>query len=392
MRKPIYRKTYALVNLENLRHNLGILRNISKASRFFCPMVKSNAYGHGDVRVAKVLTENGVDVLGVALVEEGLRLRRGGIRAKILIFGPFHSDAGDDIVDHSLIPVVGHWEELSFLKELSGNKKTVCPVHIKFNTGMNRLGFELKEAESIRKFLETSPYLKLEGVCSHLSHGEDGGNSTGNTTHQIIAFKTLTEHFDNDVIFHLWNSSGWISQWAHNRSAGEATWGFRPGIALYGIEPKIECQSEEAREKLSALNLKPVMSLHSEVVTLHEVKEGEHVSYGGRWVANQPGHIGVVPIGYADGYSRHFSNKGIMLIRGEEVPVRGTVCMDYTMIDVTGASGESIKLGEPVVIFGTQKGATLTARRLSEMIGTIPYEIVTCIGRRVPRRYVGHNV
>ncbi len=365
------RATHAEIRLSNLTHNFRYLRGLLKDHDFICPMIKANAYGHGDVECARALSKEGAHDLGVVLVEEGIRLREAGILGSIFVFGTFHRDAAAEIIKYNLTPVISRMNDIRELEE-QVPAGVAHAVHLKFNTGMNRLGFEQEEAGALADALKKSKRLRLTGICTHLLQGEDAFDSAGRSVAQIGEFEELSTHFDHrNLVLHALNSSGLCSQIFTGVGA-------RPGISLYGAKPALN-------QKVN-LDLRPVMTLKSRVELVRQVKKGETVSYGGTWTAQRESVVGVVPYGYADGYPRHASNKSFMLVKGQKVPVVGIVCMDYTMLDLTDVKGDC--LGEEVVLIGKQGGQNYSAEELAEATGTISYEIFTRVSPRVPRVYL----
>ena len=369
-----YRPTYADVDLSALRHNVKWLRSRAGRDVWFCPMVKANAYGHGAIEVAHVLAKMKVDAIGVAMVEEGLALRQAGIKLPILVFGVFSQLAAELSVNQKLTPVLSRWLDLEFFKICAQSE---LEIHLKFNTGMNRLGFEVNEASTLAAFLKQSPKLKLTGICSHLSQGEDWSESNGVSATQAQALKAAASAFAPGPILHLLNSAALLSP------TGTRGIGVRPGIAMYGAGAAgtISPQGIEG--------LRPVMNLRSEVVLLHHLKAKEGVSYNSTWRAKRASTVAVVPIGYADGIPRLIGNRASALVREQRVPLVGTVCMDYIMLDVSKlekAAG-GIKPGEPVTLWGGQGKALITADEVAGYAETIAYELFTSVGARVPRHF-----
>jgi alanine racemase len=358
-------------------------------------MIKANAYGHGVVPVAKALQSEGCFNLGVALFEEGRELRTSGIaEGQILVFYPLQTQADiDAALEYKLTPVISSWSSLELL-EKSPNVKNF-DVHIKFNTGMNRLGFSVDQALRLQSFFNQSKKLKLRGVCTHLLAGEDFGAQKSRSLEQIEQFLQLRRLWPQ-VSFHALNSSGLIALSCHAAPA-LSDMGARPGLSLYGVRPELTNTTPEAFERWLRLDLRPVMNLSTTICHVQEVGAGQTVSYGGCFKAEKNSIIGIVGVGYADGYFRHFSNVGAMLWRGRRVPVSGTVCMDFTMLDLTevcakqGIQSQAILgeiLGEEVVVLGSQSSETITADKMARMIGTNPYEIFTNVSQRVPRMFV----
>lgn len=383
---PVFRPTFAEISLSRLEANARWLHSLTP--EFFCPMIKSNAYGHGDVEVARRLSSIGIKTFGLALIEEALRLRSNGLeKERLLVFGSFDAQGAGPILQHKITPVLSLWSEVEHLKNLLSSGANF-PVHLKFNSGMARLGFDPSEASELKRKLEVDGKLKLTGVCSHLSHGEDAGENQGRSTRQFEILNSLKDLFGQKVDYHLLNSAGGLSLWAHDRMS-EFHCGFRPGISLYGLPPEIHFHTPQAKEKWRKLPLQAALKLRSGVIHYHSLKAGETVSYGGQWTAARPSIVGVIPIGYADGYTRHFSNRGQMLYRGQRVPVVGTVCMDYTMVDLTDVLNNRFgEYAEEVVLIGEQGQNCLGADEVAHWAGTISYEILTCVGRRVPRKYL----
>ncbi len=371
--KILDRGTYAEIDRNALKENCKNLRAHLGDDRFFCPMVKANAYGHGDVLVAKALEEVGVSHMGVGFLEEAIPLREAGVRCDILVFGIFQEYCLPLIESLHLTPVVSQMRQLEFLER---DLKSPIKIHLKFNTGMNRLGFSVEQVKEVKSFLEKSKKLQVEGVCSHFKCGEDLENASGESRKQIDAYKPVLAKFsDPSIQHHFYNSSSLLLH-KQCEDLKKLNFGARPGIALYGYPP-VQCDIE----------LQPVMSLRSKVVHFQDLERGESVSYGGVWTADKKTRLAVVPIGYADGYLRLLSNQTEVLIGGARVPIIGRVCMDYIMIDV-GALPFEVKLGDPITLFGRDGEALLLAEELADRAQTISYEILTSVGERVPRIFL----
>jgi alanine racemase len=369
------RPTRVQIDLSALRHNLDLLKQWNGLDAFFCPMVKANAYGHGDVTVAKAVVAAGCSALGVALYEEGLTLREAAVRAPILVFAPVDKTAVSAALTHGLIPVAGRMEDLQAIGEVAGRAK--IPLHLKFNTGMCRLGFDHDELSRVRDFLKAHPALQVTGVCTHLTHGEEAADPDGHTARQLAKFRAMSEGFPG--VRHAHKSAS-LAALAEKGVRKDPDLGARPGISIYGLP-------QDGHK--TAAGLKPVLSWKSTLIRTHDVEKNQSVSYGARWVATRRSCIGFIPAGYGDGYMRALSNRGTMLFRGRRVPVVGSVCMDYTLIDLTDACGsERPRAGEEIVLIGRQGGEEVTAAELAQAAGTIGYEIATAISRRVAREVV----
>lgn len=344
---------------------------------FFCPMVKAFAYGHDDIAISKALIGEGATHLGVALFEEGVRLREAGLSAvEILVFHPMIDQrCVEATVQYGLTPVVSSWRELQLIE---ASKHRPIHVHLKFNTGMNRLGFELVEIAKLQTYFSSHSPTKLAGVCTHFHSGEDLPKFAGHTVRQLQLFEEVKKSFAG-LPTHAFNSSALTANFCLK---AKAAFGARPGIALYGIRPEVTHLTSTQKEVYDQLDFKPVMRVVSKIVHTHELKPGETVSYGARFVAEINSTIGVIPIGYADGYPRHLSSRGAMLYDGRPAAVSGTVCMDFTMINLTNLNTPAAGwVGQDIVVLGD----SISANDLARLAGTNSYEILTNFSRRVPR-------
>lgn len=381
-----FRGTHVEIDFAALEHNVRWIQQSFAPGTFLCPMVKADAYGHGDVAVAGALESFGVKHVGVCLLEEGLALKNGGIGggAEILVFGGFDKSGAAEIVRHGFTAVLSSWNQIEQLEHAA---TSAHPIHLKFDTGMNRLGFDVKDARKIFDRIAKNPKFKVKGVLTHLFHGEDSMNAAGDTAGQLAKFEPVAKLFEGPgVEVHALNSAGLLGSIAvgagHPLKA--RNWGLRPGLLIYGANPGGPPMS---------LPIKPVMSVRARSSVLHEVRKGASVSYGPSWRAPRDCTIAVVPIGYGDGYHRHLSNKGTALFAGHRVPVVGTVCMDFLFLDVTDVASKvkTSSTGYEVVLFGSsaETTASVSVEELAAQAGTIPYELMISVGRRVPRVYKG---
>lgn len=375
----MFRKTWAEIRQDHLQHNIELIRKYFPKDTFFCPMVKANAYGHGDTKLGQVFQSWNLPNMGVCLIEEGLLLRQLGVRTPVLVFRGFDQVGARALIHAGLTPIVSSWDQLEILIQM----KQPVGIHLKFDTGMNRLGFVVEDAEKVLARFKSQRHLKLEGVLTHMYQSEDAQDPKGQTVLQLGRFDQIVEVFQNDCgTFHALNSGGIISKiemMRSNSSQGilfERNWGLRPGLLIYGYNPVVG----------SALEFKPAMTLKSHTSVIRHVKTGEGVSYNHTWKAMRDSQVAVVPIGYADGWHRFLSNRTTVLWNGQRAPMVGNVCMDYLMVDVTGLPVEP---ENEVVFFGQSKtGATISAAEVAKHAQTIPWEILTSIGERVPRIYV----
>ena len=367
------RPTMAQIDLAALRHNLARCQSLANGNRLLA-VVKANAYGHGAVPIAQQLAQCGVDFFGVSLVEEGVELRQAGITSDILVLGGAWSD-DDEIVANDLVPLVFSGEQLRRLDEAARRVGGMARAHIKLDTGMGRIGVTPGELDDFVRSLALTRHVRIEGLASHLANAErlDHPQNAAQIRHFQRARQRLMAAGHDPKWRHIANSGALLLNDAAKDGSDFNL--VRPGILLYGEAPD-PALNERAR-------LRPVLSWRTSITHLKEVGEGQPVSYGGRWTAPRPSRIATIPVGYADGYNRRLGNTAEVLIRGQRARVVGTVCMDMCMVDVTHIDG--VCLRDEVVLIGSQAGERIDARELAERVGTIPYEILTSVGARVPR-------
>lgn len=368
------RPTVAEIRLSALRHNCRTLQSLLPAGASIFGVVKANGYGHGAVPVAKTLFEAGASMLGVASVEEGVELREAAVSGPALVLGDVDSDVAAEAHAHGLSAVLfraGQIDRFARVGEAAGRP---FPVHVKVDTGMGRLGFFPDDVGAVIERLRGERWIRVEGFMTHLSSADGTSEADREfTLAQLRGFegaaRAFRDAFGPGVLLHALNSAGLLAfrEYAFDMA--------RPGIALYGALPA---------EGLGAdLGLRPVMRLVSRIVSLKKMPANHPVSYGRLFAAPTPRVIAVVPVGYADGYHRCLTNAAWMGVLGHRAPVAGRVCMDLTMIDVTGIPGA--RVGSEVVVMGD---GGPSADELAALAGTIPYELLTQVGRRIPRRPV----
>lgn len=392
------RPTVARISLENVVHNYRTLKNLLPDSRaFYCPMIKADAYGHGDWQVLKTLREVGQNEFGVATLDEALELRAKFLREfagqkvpDIFVFGPIFKEAVPTAIQNEFVLVISSFREIENLEAEVRRSRLLAPprIHLKFNTGMARLGFDTSAASTLADHFLDHKFLKLEGVCTHLSDGDDAHLADGVSQKQFELFSQIENAFSSfELKFHALNSSALIAT-AFTENHRARRWGARPGIALYGVKPALVNAPPEIEAKWRALDLRPVMTVETKIVLTRPLKKGDGVSYNRRWTSPGDSLVAVLPIGYADGYHRTLSNKGRMLLNDKSIPVVGTVCMDYTLVNVTALRENNEDLyGMRVVVLGRDQENFIHAEELAELAGTNSYEILTSISRRVPRTY-----
>jgi alanine racemase len=369
------RPTRAEVNLAHLRHNLRFVQRATGGSAVWA-VLKADGYGHGAKAVARTLERAGANGICVALLEEGIELREAGIQVPILITGGYYGRAWGELLRHDLTPVVHDPAQLEAIAdEVKFAGSEPHPVHVKIDTGMARLGILPADVGALAQALQRFPEVKLQGLMTHFACADSSDPES--IEHQLDLFEEATLALRKEGITpelrHAANSAALLKS---PRACYDVV---RPGIALFGVEPSAGLCPE----------LRPVMRVRSEIAALRDLPAGAPIGYGATFHTTRPSRIATVPVGYADGFCRGLSNRGSLLVRGKRAPVVGTVSMDMTMLDVSEIS--DVRVGDECVILGPQKGPLgqdeITAAEIAGILGTIPWEILTDISRRVPRFY-----
>jgi alanine racemase len=365
--------TYATINLAALAHNLSCIKRYLHSGCEVMAIVKANAYGHGAVETAQALASQGIGRFAVASLDEGIALRQAGLSASIVVLGALFEEQVVDLVAHQLTPVISDGRILPALTKAVRSHQAPYPIHLKVETGMGRLGFSPEEVLSLLDNPLLRSPLHVEGMMTHLADAD--GKDTAFTERQLGAFHAVLQQIRQRgaiiPLVHAANSAA-ILRFPHAQYSL-----VRPGIMLYGYHT--------LPTTVPAPDLRPVLSLQSTIVQLRTIPRGGTVSYNGTFVATRPTRIAVLPIGYADGYSRQLSHRGSVLIQGHRAPIIGLVCMDMIMVDVTDLA--PVQVGEAVTLIGQQGGESIWADEVAGLIGTIPYEVLCGIGARVPRLY-----
>lgn len=366
------RPTRIRVDLDALAHNLHALR--AHAGVPVMGIVKANAYGHGLVPVARHLQAQGVDQLGVAFVEEGVALREAGVTVPILVLGGIHAPQVTRFIEHDLEITVSSPAKLRQVEAAAAALGRKAVIHLKIDTGMERIGVHSENAGPFIEAAVASRWCTVKGVYSHLACADDPASPM--TALQLERFLDACAHFTRIgapmPLRHLANSGGVLHFPDTHLDM------VRPGIALYGVMPD--------PASLRTVDLRPALSLVSQVVYFKVVRAGRSVSYGATWAPTVDTRVVTVPIGYGDGYPRSLSSRGEVLIRGERHPIVGRVCMDQFMVDL-GPDGTAYNEDE-VVLIGRQGDAAIACEAVAQAAGTIGYEILTGLNDRIPREYV----
>jgi alanine racemase len=374
-------------NLEAIRKHVNPPDEKRKMPRKVLAVVKGNGYGHGGPEVAKALEKAGSDWFGVTCTDEGIAVRKAGVRKPILILTSFVPGEESRLVKHDLTAVIHRCEQLALLDRAAarrGGKKRV-PFHLKIDSGMNRLGISTGDVECFARQLGKCKHLQLTGIFSHFaSSGVFTDTAVGQQTREqeerfYAAIERLRTLGIDPGLVHLANSAAIASR--------PETWAdmVRPGAILYGYHPGYDpiALRDEAEARL---RLKPVMSLRSKIISLRSVPEGAGVGYDSAFVAQRPSRIGVLAAGYGDGVHRSLGNRGNVLVRGKLAPIVGIISMDVTMIDVTDVEGAEI--GDTATFHGTDGKNVLPANRVARSIGTVTSDLLCAVSQRVPRLYV----
>ncbi|MFA5090771.1 MAG: alanine racemase [Candidatus Omnitrophota bacterium] len=366
-----YRPTWAQVNLDNIAYNFAQIRNKFSPGLKIMSTVKADAYGHGLMPVAKRLAACGTDYFGVASIDEGIQLRRIGIKIPILVLGLILKGDIAPLFKYNLIPTVCTKELASVINKMAAQKGRPFKIHVKVDTGMGRIGVLQEDADKLIEGIHRMKFINIEGLFTHFAFADMNKKFT---LYQIGLFNRLIAKLKKKGIhirlIHAANSMGILGYKESHFNM------VRPGLILYGLYPRPGL----------GVKLRPALSLKSRVVYLKRTPKGCGISYGHIYITKKETTVVTIPIGYGDGYPRNLSNKAPVLIRGRSFNISGRICMDQIMVDV---GNMPVKLGDEVVLIGTQKKRSVSVERLAFLSGTIPYEIVCGLGSRVPRIYEG---
>ena len=371
------RPTVARVDLAAVQSNCHVIADFlaSSPQRPVPPkiiaVVKANAYGHGAAEVGPALEQAGASILACADIEEGIVLRRAGVRIPILVFGALGVSDLQGVFQHYLTPTISTPSAARALQAAAARHGVILKCHLKIDTGMNRLGFRHDNVRRTLPEVASSANLAIDAVYTHFATADEPESPAFNQQRERFeaVSSTLSSLGVTTRIRHAANSAAILRD--------ERVWYdyVRPGLLLYGIVPP---------PLAATLPLRPALSLRSRIVHVKGLRPGEGTGYGLSSVVDRPSTIAVVPAGYADGLDRRLAGRGYMLVRGRRAPIVGSVCMDMTMIDVTGTD---VAPGDEVVIIGNQESESVDVREIAASIGTIPYELLCRVGARIERVY-----
>ncbi len=372
-----YSRVHAEIDLDAILHNMNAMRaNISENTKIMA-VIKADGYGHGAVEIAEA-----IDALpyvfgyAVATVEEGLILRNHGIEKPILILGYVFPEQYHDMIRAGIRPTVFTSDMAERLSFMAGRLDVDCPIHFAVDTGMSRIGYQVtEEAADEMARIASLPHIVVEGIFTHFARADEA-DKTG-TYRQLALFQQmigmLKERGVEITIRHCSNSAAIVELPEANMDL------VRAGITMYGLWPS----SEVDRNRI---DLKPALSLVTHVAYVKELEAGREISYGGTYTTTKKQLIATIPVGYADGYARALSNKADVLIHGQRAPIRGRVCMDQFMVDVTDIP--DVKTGDKVTLIGRDGNEQITMEELGECADRFNYEFVCDLGKRIPRVYL----
>ncbi len=370
-----YQRVIAEINLDNIAYNIKQIKSIVNKDTKIMAIVKADGYGHGAVETAKTCLYNGADFLGTAMSDEGVELRKNNIFVPILILGYTIDSKLEEVVEYELTQTIFSFETAKKLSETAKRLGKTAYIHIKLDTGMGRIGFKPND-ETIKTIVDISKLdnIKITGLFTHFATADEKDKSF--TVLQFNRFKYVSDKLKElgfkDIICHVSNSGAILDMPELNLDM------VRAGIIIYGLYP-----SDEVKK---IIDLKPAMSIKTHVSFVKQTEENTSISYARSYFTDKKTKIATIPVGYADGYSRLLSNKARVIINGCYAKQVGNICMDQFMTDVTEI--ENVKENDEVILMGKYNDLEITAEELASVQGTINYEFICGVGKRVPRVYI----
>ena len=376
------KRTWAEISLNAIEHNYNVIRNKVADDTKVCCVIKADGYGHGAVELSQVYEKLGADFFAVSNIDEGIEIRKSGSKLPIVILGYTRVSEAENLAEYDISQAVFSLEYAKELSEKCVEEDCICKMHIKVDSGMSRIGFMCQEFPrdeySIEEICEACclPNLEVEGLFTHFCVSDEDAEGREFTNKQYENFIHVRDSLKKrgvDISVVHCSNSGAIEDYPETCCDM-----VRAGIILYGLAPSSKLADR--------LDLVPAMTLKTVVAFVKEVQKGATISYGRTFTADRKMKIATVPIGYADGFIRQNAKDGYMMVNGKKAKIVGRICMDQTMLDVTDI--EDVKTGDEVVVFGTGENGEPTADSLAENTGTINYETVCLVGKRVPRIYI----
>ena len=376
------KRTWAEISLNAIEHNYNVIRNKVADDTKVCCVIKADGYGHGAVELSQIYEKLGADFFAVSNIDEGIEIRKSGSKLPIVILGYTPVSEAENLAEYDISQAVFSLEYAKELSEKCVEEDCICKMHIKVDSGMSRIGFMCQEFPrdeySIEEICEACclPNLEVEGLFTHFCVSDEDAEGREFTNKQYENFIYVRDSLKKrgvDISVVHCSNSGAIEDYPETCCDM-----VRAGIILYGLAPSSKLADR--------LDLVPAMTLKTVVAFVKEVQKGATISYGRTFTADRKMKIATVPIGYADGFIRQNAKDGYMMVNGKKAKIVGRICMDQTMLDVTDI--EDVKTGDEVVVFGTGENGEPTADSLAENTGTINYETVCLVGKRVPRIYI----
>jgi len=369
----MHRPTWVEIDLNALRHNLSALKKRVGPQTKILGIVKADAYGHGDYEISRVLLNNGVEMLGIAILEEGIQLRDKGIKAPLLLLGGIFEDQIDTVIQYGLTPTIYDLKLAEVLSKRAYYFNTIMKVHVYVDTGMGSIGVKHDKAVEFVKFAKNLKNLLIEGIYTHCSSSDEKDSAFTNL--QIKRFRDVLDALDASKacipLRHMANSGAILGY-------PEAYFTMvRPGLSLYGLYPSADVSRD--------IGIRPVMSFKTRIIHIKDMESGDVVGYDRAYRITKPTRVATLPMGYADGYNRLLSNQGEVIIRSKKASIIGRVCMDQCFVDVTNI--KDVSVGDEVVLYGRQAQESIPIESIAKQLNTIPYEVTCSISKRVPRIY-----
>jgi len=370
----MHRPTWVEIDLNALRHNLSALKKRVGPQTKILGIVKADAYGHGDYEISRVLLNNGVEMLGIAILEEGIQLRDKGIKAPLLLLGGIFEEQIDTVIQYGLTPTIYDLKLAEVLSKRAYYFNTIMKVHVYVDTGMGSIGVKHDKAVEFVKFAKNLKNLLIEGIYTHCSSSDEKDSAFTNL--QIKRFRDVLDALDASKacipLRHMANSGAILGY-------PEAYFTMvRPGLSLYGLYPSADVSRD--------IGIRPVMSFKTRIIHIKDMESGDVVGYDRAYRITKPTRVATLPMGYADGYNRLLSNQGEVIIRSKKASIIGRVCMDQCFVDVTNI--KDVSVGDEVVLYGRQAQESIPIESIAKQLNTIPYEVTCSISKRVPRIYI----
>lgn len=373
------RPVWLEINMDNLEDNFKSIREIVNGNTMIMPVIKANGYGHGSLELAKMYTKIGAERIAVSVLTEAIELRKAGIECPLQVLNYTSNGQMSKILDYDIIQSIYRYKDAEDLSAAAVKKDKTAKIHIKIDSGMNRVGFIVNE-DSIEEIMKIAalPNIEIEGIFTHFAKADEFNKEF--TKIQYEKFQWIVNKLEKKGILikvkHISNSAAIIDLKEYNLDM------VRPGIMLYGYYPSEEVDKQK-------IKLNPAMTLKARISNIKTLPTNVGISYGHAFTTERVSVIGTIPIGYADGFSRMLSGKAYVSVNGTRVPIVGRICMDQMMIDITDIA--DVGIGDEVVLFGAGDESYPKVEEVAAQLGTINYELICMMGRRIPRVYLKNN-